>query len=72
MTMTDERELLDGKWDGKGFSIETWEDACARSQARANKARRRATIRRDRHRAYMVIALMVILTIIALVIVSKS
>ena len=72
MTMTEEdRGLLDGDWNGKGFSLQTWEQACAESQAWANKARRRVVVRRDRHRAYMVIAIMVIITILALLIVSN-
>jgi hypothetical protein len=72
MTMTDERELLDGDWNGKGFSIQTWEQACAESQAWADKERRRVTIRRDRRRAYMVMALLLIVTIALLVIVDQA
>ncbi len=55
-----------------GYSIETWEEACATSQARADKARRRVEVRRDRRRAYVVIAIMVIITIVVLLIVQGS
>ena len=64
--------LRDGS-NGDGLSIQTWEEACAESQAWANAARKRvAIVRRDRHRAYLVIALMVIILIIAFVIVEQT
>lgn len=64
--------LRDGH-NGNSVSISTWENACHESQMRANAARKRvAVVRRDRRRAYLVIALMVIVLIITLVIVEQT
>ncbi len=57
---------------GYGFSIQTWEEACFKSQNWAIQERRKRAVRRDRRRAYVVIAILVIITIVALLIVQGS
>jgi hypothetical protein len=61
--------LLDGQHNGNTISLQTWEDACAESQAWADKARRKAYFRRLRHRAYGIIVILILLLIFGLLIV---
>lgn len=64
--MTEEdKSLLDGSFDGDTISIQTWEEACAASQKRANEGRKRATFRRHRRNSIIVITLVVLLIIAA-------
>ena len=69
--MTEEQDpsLLNGGYDGSTVSLKTWEEACAESQAWAEKARRKSYYRHIRHRAYWIIFLLAVILALSVYIV---
>lgn len=69
--MTDEQDksLTNGGYDGNTTSLQTWEEACAESQAWADKARRKAYFRHMRRRAFGVLMLLILLLFFGILIV---
>ncbi len=72
MTEEQDQSLLNGGYDGSTVSLQTWEEACANSQAWAEKARRKSYYRRIRHRAYWIIFLLAVIAALAIYIVVKT